>query len=56
MKNTPNEHEEKEPTEEELENSILNFAESLGKNDIVGQIFLEEFFRIINSKKTKFSK
>lgn len=46
----------KEPTHEELENVIINFANSLGKNDLVGEIFLEEFFKIINKKNSRSSK
>lgn len=38
------------PNESELEKSIINLSESLGKNDIVSQIFLEELLAIILPK------
>ena len=33
--------------EKDLEESIINLSVSLGKNDVVSEIFLEELFKIL---------
>jgi hypothetical protein len=41
------------PDEKELEQTIVKLSESLGKNDIVSEIFLEELLKLLLPKTIK---
>jgi hypothetical protein len=46
-------NQESNPDEKELEQSIIKLSESLGKNDIVSEIFLEELLNLLLPKSYK---